>query len=54
MVKIPSPEALKRRLIDKRQIVKQRFDLIKHGETVQGKMCLTIPKHLLSIDNIRI
>lgn len=46
-----SEAELKRRLINKRRIVKEKLDILKHGEIVKEKMFSPITKHLKEIEN---
>lgn len=46
-----SEKDLKKRLIEKRKIVKQKLDILKHGEIVKEKLFSPITKHLKDIEN---
>lgn len=43
---------LKERLIEKRKIIRNKLNLLKHGDFVQENMMLPITKHLKNIENI--
>lgn len=46
-----SESDLKKRLINKRRIVKQKLEFLKHGEMTKEKLFLPITKHLKEIGN---
>lgn len=46
-----SEKEMKRRLIRKRKIVKQKFDILKHGEIAKEKLFSPITKHLKDIES---